>query len=449
MKSVPRRSELRDAECSTCHTNIGQKCITSPPNHIFANGQIIYRITSIGLKIAKDLRRKAEPKIQRTLQLRDQSAAAQAKPSTMSGKTAPRNETTPSRDRFDIMQIQADLEVQQDEIQRIGVAGFQVMSNFDSTVARLEKQMRQLSESIASVRRDGEGQQADIKSLKTQMSDAKRNGQNDDGVVARLDQQLQTTDKMVAELRQIMQKSKSEITGFRSELTAAKKEITEVKKANARLKQEADEAKQVAQEGIATSKLYASEVASLRREITQLRSELAQDNDHRHLSVGEDPSISSHQLDILASNISKIGNRASQVESLQMEFDLFRTRIQRLETRMANGTPNPSRKDVRPSVGEYGSVTEQGSQSHYGTATRQKRSAINRDDSHMMNSTPSKRVALSSEYPTLANAGYISNGEQQQSSPGTMALVETPVQRRTTATANKSTVRRGRWGSKT
>ncbi|KAL6906765.1 hypothetical protein GGI43DRAFT_239653 [Trichoderma evansii] len=28
--------ELRDAECSTCHTNIGQKCITSPPNHIFA-----------------------------------------------------------------------------------------------------------------------------------------------------------------------------------------------------------------------------------------------------------------------------------------------------------------------------------------------------------------------------------------------------------------------------
>ncbi|GFP56377.1 hypothetical protein TASIC1_0006054700 [Trichoderma asperellum] len=166
----------------------------------------------------------------------------------MSGKTAPRNETTPSRDRFDIMQIQADLEVQQDEIQRIGVAGFQVMSNFDSTVARLEKQMRQLSESIASVRRDGEGQQADIKSLKTQMSDAKRNGQNDDGVVARLDQQLQTTDKMVAELRQIMQKSKSEITGFRSELTAAKKEITEVKKANARLKQEADEAKQVAQE---------------------------------------------------------------------------------------------------------------------------------------------------------------------------------------------------------
>lgn len=36
MKSVLRHSELRDAECSSCHTNIGQKCITSPPNHIFA-----------------------------------------------------------------------------------------------------------------------------------------------------------------------------------------------------------------------------------------------------------------------------------------------------------------------------------------------------------------------------------------------------------------------------
>lgn len=347
------------------------------------------------------------------------------------------------------MQIQADLEVQQDEIQRIGVAGFQVMSNFDSTVARLEKQMRQLSESIASVRRDGEGQQADIKSLKTQMSDAKRSGQNDDGVVARLDQQLQTTDRVVTELRQMIQKSKSETTGLRSELKASQKEITEVKKANARLKQEADEAKQVAQEGIATSKLYASEVSSLRREIAQLRSDLAQENDHHHSSAGEDPSISSHQLDILASNISKIGNRASQVESLQMEFDLFRTRIQRLETRMTNSTPNPSRKDVRPSVGEYGSVTEQGSQSHYGTASRQKRSTMSRDDSHIMNTASAKRVALSSDYPSLANASYISNGEQQQSSPGAMALVETPVQRRTTVTANKSTVRRGRWGAKT
>ncbi|PNP38236.1 hypothetical protein TGAMA5MH_09807 [Trichoderma gamsii] len=346
------------------------------------------------------------------------------------------------------MQIQADLEVQQDEIQRIGVAGFQVMSNFDSTVARLEKQMRQLSESIASVRRDGEGQQADIKSLKTQMSDAKRSGQNDGGVVARLDQQLQTTDRVVTELRQMIQKSKSDATGLRSELKAAQKEITEVKKANARLKQEADEAKQVAQEGVATSKLYASEVASLRREIAQLRSDLAQENDHHHSSAGEDPSISSHQLDILASNISKIGNRASQVESLQMEFDLFRTRIQRLETRMTNSTPNPSRKDVR-SVGEYGPVNEQGSQSHYGTATRQKRSTISRDDSLLMNTTSAKRVALSSDYPSLANASYISNGEQQQSSPGAMALVETPVQRRTTATANKSTVRRGRWGAKT
>ncbi|KAM0457753.1 hypothetical protein ACHAPV_006649 [Trichoderma viride] len=412
-------------------------------------GQIIYRITSISLKTAKDLRRKAEPKIQRTLPLRGQSAAAQAKLSTASGKAAPQNEATPSRDRFDIMQIQADLEVQQDEIQRIGVAGFQVMSNFDSTVARLEKQMRQLSESIASVRRDGEGQQADIKSLKTQMSDAKRSGQNDDGVVARLDQQLQTTNRVVTELRQMIQKSKSETTGLRSELKASQKEITEVKKANARLKQEADEAKQVAQEGIATSKLYASEVSSLRRDIAQLRSDLAQENDHHHSSAGEDPSISSHQLDILASNISKIGNRASQVESLQMEFDLFRTRIQRLETRMANGTPNPSRKDVRPSVGEYGSVTEQGSQSHYGTASRQKRSTMSRDDSHIMNTASAKRVALSSDYPSLANASYISNGEQQQSSPGAMALVETPVQRRTTVTANKSTVRRGRWGAKT
>lgn len=441
--------ELRDAECSACHTNIGQKCLTSPSNHIFTSGQIIFRIASIVLKPAKDLRRKAEPKIQRILQLRGQPATTQPTPSSpLNGKANPHpqnGEPPPSRASFDIIQIQADLEAQQDEIQRIGAAGFQVMSAFDSTVARFEKQMRQLSESVANVRREGEGQQADIKSLKTQMSDAKWSSDGD-AVVARLDQQLQTTDRVVTELRQIIKKSQTETNHLRNELSAAQKEIAEVKRANARLKKDADEAKQVAQEGVATSKMYASEVASLRREMAQLRSELvAQQQDMRHSSVDEDPSISSHQLDILASNISKIGNRASQVESLQMEFDLFRTRIQRLEARVAGGTPNPNRKDIRASYAEYdnGSAAE-GSQSHYGSTTRnKKRPPLTREDSHIVNSTPPKRVAISSGYPTLGAAAY---DEQQQSSPGTMALVETPVQRRTAAaSSNKSTARRGRW----
>ncbi|PTB69908.1 hypothetical protein BBK36DRAFT_1166125 [Trichoderma citrinoviride] len=414
-------------------------------------GQIIFRITSIVLKIATDLRRKAEPKIQRILQLRGQPATTQPKPSPLNSKTHPQNDgTAPSRDTFDIIQIQADLEAQQDEIQRIGAAGFQVMSTFDSTVARFEKQMRQLSDSVANVRREGEGQQADIKSLKTQMSDAKWSSGDGDAVVARLDQQLQTTDRVVTELRQIIRKSHAETSSLRSELSAAQKEIAEVKRANARLKKDADEAKQVAQEGVATAKTYASEVASLRREMSQLRSELAQQqhDNMRHSSVDEDPSISSHQLDILASNIAKIGNRASQVESLQMEFDLFRTRMQRLEARVVAGsTPNPSRKDIRPSFAEYDNVSAaEGSQSHYGSTTRQKRPPMTRDDSHIVNSTPPKRVAISSDYPTLGTAGYVSTSEQQQSSPGTMALVETPVQRRTAAASTKkSTARRGRW----
>ncbi|KAL7807843.1 hypothetical protein V8C26DRAFT_423703 [Trichoderma gracile] len=407
-------------------------------------GQIIFRITSIVLKPATDLRRKAEPKIQRILQLR-----GQPKPSPLNGKAPPPppqdGEAPPSRASFDIIQIQADLEAQQDEIQRIGAAGFQVMSAFDSTVARFEKQMRQLSDSVANVRREGEGQQADIKSLKTQMSDAKWSSDGD-AVVARLDQQLQTTDRVVTELRQIIKKSQTETNHLRIELSAAQKEITEAKRANARLKKDADEAKQVAQEGVAASKMYASEVASLRREMAQLRSELAQQQDMRHSSVDEDPSISSHQLDILASNISKIGNRASQVESLQMEFDLFRTRIQRLEARVAGSTPNPNRKDVRSSFAEYDNVSAaEGSQSHYGSTTRKKRPPLTREDSHLVNSTPPKRVAISSDYPPLGTAGYVSTSGQQQSSPGTMALVETPVQRRTTAaSSNKSTARRGR-----
>ncbi|KAL7958211.1 hypothetical protein V8C34DRAFT_314306 [Trichoderma compactum] len=409
-------------------------------------GQIIFRLASISLKLASDLRRKAEPKIQRTLNLRVKPATAQGKPPRLTGEAAPRNEASPSRDRFDIMQIQTDLEAQQDEIQRIGAAGFQVISTLNSTVARFEKQMRELSDSVAGVRKDGQGQQADIKSLKAQVSDAKRNGDSD-AVIARLDKQLQTTDRVVSELRQIIQKSKMEATTLRLDLATAHKEIAEVKRTNERLKEDVAEAEQVAQEGIATSKLYASEVASLRREITQLRSELEKENTH-HSSMDEDPSITSHQLDILASNISKIGNRASQVESLQMEFDLFRTRIQRLEARVVGGTPNPNRKDVRASRAEYASAAEQDGQSHYGSTTRKKRPPATGDENHILNSTPPKRVALSSGYPSLATVGYVSTSEHRQSSPGSMALIETPVQRRTTAASTKkSCAKRGRWGA--
>lgn len=42
--------------------------------------------------------------------------------------------------------------------------------------------------------------------------------------------------------------------------------------------------------------------------------------------------LPSEELDILTSNIKKIGHRASQVETLKMEFQLLKGRVQRMES---------------------------------------------------------------------------------------------------------------------
>ena len=32
---IPSHSQLQDAECAKCHTNLGQKCLKTPINHVF------------------------------------------------------------------------------------------------------------------------------------------------------------------------------------------------------------------------------------------------------------------------------------------------------------------------------------------------------------------------------------------------------------------------------
>ncbi|KAK5987359.1 hypothetical protein PT974_11486 [Cladobotryum mycophilum] len=435
---------LQEAECEKCHTSLGQKCLSSPLNHVLNDGQIIFRASSLILKSASDQRRKAEPKIQRILKLRGESSSGSAYLDEHKAGDDMHSEI-PSMHSFDILQIQTDLDAQRQEMQRIGAAGFQVMSQFETAIARFEQQMKQLSNSIESVRTDGEGNRKDLGSLKAEISEVKWDSQND-SVVSRLDAQLQTTDRVVTELHQTIQKTRLEVTSLRDELTETQQELWQVKEDNAYLKQDAEEAKDVAKEGIATSKLYASEVSSLRREIKQLRSELA--HERSHSPTAENPSFSSHQLDILASNISKIGNRASQVESLQMELELFRTRVQRLEAK-ASSTPTTNRNDGRPSMGNYSSQREPSTQSRYIGSTVQKRSSMGREDPLSFDTTPPKRMAISSDYPTLITASYMSTGEEQPSSPPGVRVTESPIQSRAKAiSADRSKLRRTTWKPK-
>ncbi|POR31287.1 Uncharacterized protein TPAR_08541 [Tolypocladium paradoxum] len=444
--------QLQDAECAKCHANLGQKCLKTPVSHVFHDGQIIFRISSITLKSSTDLRRRAEPKIKRVLKLKNDASSTNGY-----GNTSPAQETpfvnfskpgrgtpqdSPSVDNLDFMQLQADLEAQRVDIHRIGSTGMQVVSNFETTIARVERQMKQLSDSIDSVRKDGDGQRDDLRSLKSEVTDVRWDCQNN-SVVSRLDQQLQTTDRVVTELRQALNKSKSDMADLRDQLAAAQHELHEARDETARLKNEADETKQIAYESVAVSKEYASEVSTLRREIKQLRAELAQERAQPQTS--EHSSFSSHELDILASSISKIGNRASQVESLQMEFELFKTRVQRLEARASMSAATPNR-GCATTNGDVSPPNNENTQPCYEGNIRKKRTSAGRDDGQNFDTTPPKRVALSSSgFGSVLSASYARSSDVYRSSPGPNGVTAPAGSRRTRAGAarDRNTTKRG------
>lgn len=377
--------------------------------------------------------------MKRVLQLKSQAPASAAR----QGDSAdPDTDAAQDSSGLDLAQIQAELEAQRHHINRIGASGMQVVTNFETVMARVDRQMHQLSESVDSVRKDREDQRSDLGALKSELVDARWDCQNN-AMVARLDQQLQTTDRVVTELRQALHRSESETQGLRQQLTAAERDLHEAKSEAASLRVQSDETKQAVGESVAASREYACEVSSLRREVKQLRAELAQGR--AKPQPAESSSLSSHELDILASSISKIGSRASQVESLQMDIELFRTRLQRLEARVH--APGATLGRGSGALGVEANHDDEEAQPVYEGNVRRKRALTARDDAQGFDKTPQKRAAHSPlDLDSGVSTGCSRASNLYGSSPNTRSAATRPGVRRTRASAGDySTTRRESW----
>ncbi|PHH83959.1 hypothetical protein CDD83_2726 [Cordyceps sp. RAO-2017] len=441
---------LQDAQCAECRVTLGQKCLKGPVNHVLNDGQVIFRLTSITF-MASNRRSKAGPKIKRvlTLKIETPSTNLQDNPPSQEKKDVDGDDAVPcgdpAVDAFDLNRIQADLVEQRESIKRISSAGMQVVSNFETVISRVEGQMQRLSESIDSVRTEGERQSDALEALKSEVADAGRDRPSET-VVARLGQQLQTVDDSVAELGQAARESKSETAALRERLTTTERELQEAKDETATLRVEVNEIKQVAHESTAVSREYACEVSSLRREVKQLRAELAEERAQSRSSKESAP-YSSHELDILASSISKIGNRASQIESLQMEFELFKTRLQRLEARTNVSGASSSRGSAMMSVEADARHDEAQSGYEYEGHTRRKRASTGRDDTQSFDTTPPKRTALSpSDHDSGVSTSCSRASDLYRSSSKANSSAPRPDFRRARARADEhGTTRRESW----
>ncbi|KAK1827208.1 hypothetical protein QBC39DRAFT_267529 [Podospora conica] len=303
---------LQDIACASCNVILGLQCLETPVNHVLDEDQLLLRLASVEL-LTKD-GQEAEFNAKRVLDVREPSKVSAsnfpgASPSSAFGASS-------FHEIQDLVQIQNDLKAQREDIKRIDSNGFKIVSALDTRVVRIEEQVTKLKDSLGSFRSDIAGTQEDLASLKAEVGEVKRAAQNK-GPVAGLEKRLKSTDAALQDIRQdvgALEEKFGELSGVNLELQRQKKEIDALKS-------------DIRSRTLARD--HAKDMAALRTEMLQMRRQM---DEMRSKTVERVAApFPAKELDILASNIAKVGARANQVETLQMEFEILKGRIERSE----------------------------------------------------------------------------------------------------------------------
>ncbi|KAI0008920.1 hypothetical protein F4779DRAFT_414583 [Xylariaceae sp. FL0662B] len=330
---------LQNVACAKCWAIIGLRLTDTPINHVLQKGQLFLRLSSL---VITDLGGANAVKviIQRTLKLKEPSrngVATGDTPTDFWGGLHPsqdHNGSSSEGDQFD--QFKPDH--LQEEIRRLDKAGYQMVSSFNNALIRTQGEVKKLKEEMSDLQHNLTSNHSktlsideDITLIKGELKQARKLSE-DKASHTDLEQEIVSTNQTITDMRMLLNSKLEDANEehqrrqatHKSELDHAQQNLREVK-------EELDSARDTARESISTARAYAKDVVSLKAELKQLREEFAQDRSRK--STQSDPVFPAQEIDILTSNITKIGQRASHIESLQMEFELLKGRVQRLEAR--------------------------------------------------------------------------------------------------------------------
>ncbi|KAK3330873.1 hypothetical protein B0H66DRAFT_77801 [Apodospora peruviana] len=297
---------LQDIVCANCATILGLKCIETPVNHVLHDNQFLLRHTY--MQLTDDDDNDVEFVIQRVLDVREA-------PKVHTG-----GHETPNRgfaETVDLFQIQSDLQIQRENVNRIDSNGFMVVSSLDNRVSYIEDEASKLKGIVGNLRRDINDAQQGLISVKIEVNSVKQLAK-DRAPLAELEKRLDSVASLLGEVRQEV----STMAGkFRQEMAEVRLELSQTQQNIETIKSHSKET--------VSSREYEKDMAALRAELAQLRRHM--DNVRFKRTEPVDTPFPSRELDILTSSIAKIGNRASKVETLQMEFDILKGRVERVE----------------------------------------------------------------------------------------------------------------------
>lgn len=216
------------------------------------------------------------------------------------------------------------------DVDRLDSAGQQIVSAIDGVVTRIDREVSSLKNTMRLVQQELSGRQDDLSSVEAELKEVK-----------------QIAQKTAATLPEVRRDFESRTSQIHGEVSALKAELQQVKRDVAALRASRGG-------GGALIKEQSRELAAMRGDLAQLRKRMDQD---RSKTSSEAPSsFPSQELNILTSNIVKIGNRASKVETLQMEFDIMKERVERLERarpdQQTAASPPPRRRSEDQGEGQ-------------------------------------------------------------------------------------------------
>lgn len=230
-----------------------------------------------------------------------------------------------------------DIDAQREEIERLDAVGYQVVTSFNQAVhhindevGKLKGKMAQMTDRSLETSTRNTALENDIISTKAESGEIKRAIQS---LVAQdhLEQQSLSMRNAIEKVDTSLRVEFSD----RWEKHQQKFDLLESKLESARLNFKEfqillEGTHATAKTALAATDVATEEIVALKAEVQHLRRALTVERSYNASSAS--PVFASREIDILTSNITTIGHRASQVETLRMEFELLKGRVQRVET---------------------------------------------------------------------------------------------------------------------
>ncbi|KAI1436766.1 hypothetical protein GGR50DRAFT_190040 [Xylaria sp. CBS 124048] len=334
---------VKEVVCTICGSTLGSICESAAVNHVLYEGQLLLRTLSITIKDpdSNDVKR---PFIQRVLELRNPPVdkVQNSENNSEDGNRSPSSAEDHSygqtgQDTPSLSRILSDIHAQRGDIERLDKAGFEIVASFNNAMQRIDEDVRRLKREMGQVVDDSsdnttktKGLVKDVLAIESEVNDMKE-ALHSSVPEDRLEQEIlaikkvisKTSESLRLEFTETSKTYQQKVGALESNLDSARRDVKEMKVL-------LEDSWVMVKTVVSAANDSAEEIAALKTELQRVKEELALERSRKSHPVN--PAFVSRDMDILTSNITKIGNRASQVEPLRMEFDLLKGRVQRMET---------------------------------------------------------------------------------------------------------------------